>query len=1448
MSNAFAYDFRTVCTVDAFAGRFADYEPGKEAAASLFSAFPYVPAGSSGMPKPGADFVRAAEYLAGNHPGPAGELLPASFWIEWLYYRALYDDELAISVTHRGVAQEARIVPGGLWGDIKDYYNCLRAGPCPAKIMVVSKMPGEDEARRKRTLCGPSGDLLRKAVRAAGVEGDDWYVCNMVRFKHLDPRGGELARQWIEDCLPVLHQELLLVRPDFILLLGKDPIPRFLGRNVSLRSTAGRVFEYRLPLPDGTDHVCKVMACNHSDYVLKRPEAEGALFHAVSQFVGLTRGIDPAQPAPADHVAVRSSIELANLARVILGDPSNRTIAVDAEWHGDYPTEPGAYLRTIQISWKSGKAAVIVLRGPGGMPAFAGPTGVMDPNAALPYLKLILKGGNLPDWSPRVCGHNLSADLPWFVHYGLDLRAEFDVGDGTGGMDTMLAAHAVEETADFELETLAGRLLGTHRYDVKLNEWKKAYCKENKLDSDDLGGYGMVPEDILIGVPVGETGPTGMPVADSYGCLHRDSLVGLADGAWEKIGKIVHSRSPVLVKSVESGRIVEAVVTGWHRHAVGQKEWFKIRTDSTPLGRWGPLGPSFTPDHEVLTQRGKVRVDSLVPGEDLLVTDDLSFTDSQISVIAGCILGDGGFSRKNNVLSGFHFSQLRAGYSAWKAAALGSHSPVPWINGTRNGHTGFQLPFSRPVAALAARFPVHPPERHAARKALITEDLLSALGDLGLAVWYQDDGTLVSESSCRIYATISSEEADLALGWLRDRLGCDVRYNDNGGRPGNRFFLISRDSFDSFHQSINRFMCPAMAYKTPLPVSGGYLPDQGTELFLDPVVSVERYHPSPGRRGHGVRYCLSVASTGNFLTKAGFVSNCMDADSTRQLVDYYDGVDGKPGALDRDIYGQSSRRPYVISRRAQPAFLEMHMTGIQVDVDRAGGLSDTYLEVSNRVLSDLRNRIAWPDFNPSSVFQCRELLYGPELNGKVNKATGGTVSVRPEGAATLGLPPYKTSGKRSKLWAALGANQHLYDPSTDKEALAALANRPDCPEVVNLLRDYRLIGALLRYVLRPARGVSVGTPERDEVGNLVYDRGMLSYVQIDSRVRSQYYSTKETGRASSARPALQNVGKRKEPLYKRILEQHVTDRSYSPIRSVLRSAAGTVLVSADWIGAEMMGMAIQARDPAMLDHCSRSQLPEDDPRHYDILSAVAIEAFQIKSPDGSSPAPSKAGLRAVSRLKSRDAAKIVAYGRAYGMEPATALRRAREEGTSMTLHDAEALFYGLDMLYPGLPELFAACRARVHNPGYIVNAFGRLRRAPASTDRQTVAEQERQFMNFLIQSLVADAMSTAMSNLPAYRRYHGRPGSDDRWFNTVLQVHDQLVLEVPIPSVDWVVNNVLPTCMVKGVSLYSCDLDGNVVDATPYHLSIETDVEERWGVPLTLDRCRSLGVSETYAK
>jgi uracil-DNA glycosylase family 4 len=578
----------------------------------------------------------------------------------------------------------------------------------------------------------------------------------------------------------------------------------------------------------------------------------------------------------------------------------------------------------------------------------------------------------------------------------------------------------------------------------------------------------------------------------------------------------------------------------------------------------------------------------------------------------------------------------------------------------------------------------------------------------------------------------------------------------------------------------------------------------------------------------------------------------MDADATRRLFDAYNR-DG--GLLDVDQYGESSRLPFWNSMRATQGFLEMEMTGLSIDRRQVDRLTDEFMEARSRLVAELKEELHWPAFNPASVQHCRTLLYGSRFSGKLDKVTGEVLDPSPAGAVKLNLRPIKTSGKPARMWDQVvrRGEAHLYNPSTDKEVLGALASRlvgkPGFEQVYKL-RNIRFVTQVLISTLRPP---AVGEDQlelHDESGQRVYEKGLAACAHRDGRVRTHLFQTKETGRASSARPNLQALSKRREKNYKEILG----DRYVAPLRSVIVASPGHVLVEADYVGAELFVMAVQAGDSSMLDHCLRSALPDKDPRHYDLHSNAAIGAFQLTVDDpghaailgvnvGDRPPPRKSALELIGQENLRTAAKTIMFGIPYGRGTAAVVRSIEEEGVVISEADAEAIRDQIFTNYRNLPIYLDDCMDRVREPGWMANCFGRKRRFQA-TGVEGSGELERQACNFGIQSAVADAISQSIHHL--YHRPDRRLADGSYRYRHVLQIHDALLFEVRIDDLEWFHDEILPWAMTESVPLYRCDLSGRILDSAPHRMEIDRSVQLRWGVKISVEEGSAHGIPARF--
>ena len=571
-----------------------------------------------------------------------------------------------------------------------------------------------------------------------------------------------------------------------------------------------------------------------------------------------------------------------------------------------------------------------------------------------------------------------------------------------------------------------------------------------------------------------------------------------------------------------------------------------------------------------------------------------------------------------------------------------------------------------------------------------------------------------------------------------------------------------------------------------------------------------------------------------------------DADVTRRLAVHY------IEQLDCDEFGHSSWAPFWVTMRQFNAFLEINSQGILVDPERINSLTELYGTKADELLDEIKDFFHWPTLNMNSVFQLREALYGDRYNGK-----SPPQKLRPAGAKTLGLTPIEaTDGTR---WEDVsGTSRELeVTASTNRRSLAILFLEKsiqriedskgnileiDHKDILQKIRDYRYLVQLGRYVLRRPKpdipdedvpditemtsnvGYSIAENIED-IGELTgdvmrYDGGIPMYIsKTDGKIRTHMYATKETGRASSSRPSLQNISKRREDDYKRIIGK---DRYIGPLRSLFRADPGHLLIAADFKGAELFACAVLSGDSVMLDHVTRNFLDENDPSYYDIHSRVAVDGLRLNCE------PTKKGLESINRSHFRVVAKSLIFGLMYGRQAPAVANACREEGTNITVMEAEKMMNGIKATYPLAMDYLQRCAAAVTDRRYICGAFGRWRRCPqvSPKDRDIRGNFERQFMNFPMQNFVADAMARALDNLFWERC---RVEVD---YSLLLQIHDEILLQVPYEYVGLVHDVVLEDCMVKNVPIYPRDVYGNPVSRGPYRMGIDKSVMFRWGEKL----------------
>ncbi|MCL2172241.1 MAG: uracil-DNA glycosylase [Nitrososphaerota archaeon] len=102
-------------------------------------------------------------------------------------------------------------------------------GPANAKVMFIGQNPGAEEEQTGRPFVGRAGKFLTKTLTEFGINRKEVYITNIV--KHTSPENRKPCPEEVSLCIPYLIQEITLIKPKIIVLLGASAkeTPRIAG-------------------------------------------------------------------------------------------------------------------------------------------------------------------------------------------------------------------------------------------------------------------------------------------------------------------------------------------------------------------------------------------------------------------------------------------------------------------------------------------------------------------------------------------------------------------------------------------------------------------------------------------------------------------------------------------------------------------------------------------------------------------------------------------------------------------------------------------------------------------------------------------------------------------------------------------------------------------------------------------------------------------------------------------------------------------------------------------------------------------------------------------------------------------------------------------------------------------------------------------------------------------
>ncbi len=236
------------------------------------------------------------------------------------------------------------------------------------------------------------------------------------------------------------------------------------------------------------------------------------------------------------------------------------------------------------------------------------------------------------------------------------------------------------------------------------------------------------------------------------------------------------------------------------------------------------------------------------------------------------------------------------------------------------------------------------------------------------------------------------------------------------------------------------------------------------------------------------------------------------------------------------------------------------------------------------------------------------------------------------------------------------------------------------------------------------------------------------------RVHTSYsQATAVTGRLASSDPNLQNIPAR--------------TAEGRRIREAFIAPPGHVLVSADYSQIELRIMAHLSGDAGLLTAFAENR---------DIHTATAAEVFGVPLADVNSD--------------QRRMAKVINFGLIYGMSAFGLASQLNLERAA-----AQAWIDRYFARYPGVADYMQRTREAARSQGYVETVFGRRLYLPEINAKNPQRRQgaERAAINAPMQGTAADLIKLAMIAVQDHLDRHSLQT------RLVMQVHDELVLEVP---------------------------------------------------------------------
>ena len=112
-----------------------------------------------------------------------------------------------------------------------------------ADLMFIGEGPGADEDKQGIPFVGRAGKLMNMAFETIGLKREEVYIANIVKCRppgNRNPEDDEATA-----CLNYLRNQVILVKPKIVVLLGSVALKNILGKEYGITASRGKWVEKR---------------------------------------------------------------------------------------------------------------------------------------------------------------------------------------------------------------------------------------------------------------------------------------------------------------------------------------------------------------------------------------------------------------------------------------------------------------------------------------------------------------------------------------------------------------------------------------------------------------------------------------------------------------------------------------------------------------------------------------------------------------------------------------------------------------------------------------------------------------------------------------------------------------------------------------------------------------------------------------------------------------------------------------------------------------------------------------------------------------------------------------------------------------------------------------------------------------------------------------------------